>query len=83
MTMKKVSIFAFVLVAFLVMSTSAMPGVARDAPQCPANDVGNVVFFPDSTNCKYVIVLQSTVNCVFASSIGVLHSFIIFCVRYL
>lgn len=52
--MKKFELFVFVLAAFLVVSTSALPRVARSAPQCPANDVGTAVFFPDPTNCKYV-----------------------------
>ncbi|KAI9562101.1 hypothetical protein GHT06_013066 [Daphnia sinensis] len=52
MTIKKFAIFVFVLAAFLVVSTSAMPPVARAAPQCPASDVGTAVFFPDPTNCK-------------------------------
>ncbi|KAK4002627.1 Uncharacterized protein APZ42_015340 [Daphnia magna] len=52
MTMKKFELFVFVLAAFLVVSTSALPRVARSAPQCPANDVGTAVFFPDPTNCK-------------------------------
>ncbi|EFX67914.1 hypothetical protein DAPPUDRAFT_330595 [Daphnia pulex] len=40
------------LMLVLVASTSALPGVARAAPQCPENEAGNVVFFPDTTNCQ-------------------------------
>ncbi len=46
------------LMLVLVASTSALPGVARAAPQCPENDAGNVVFFPDTTNCKWVRFLE-------------------------
>jgi hypothetical protein len=46
------------LMLVLVASTSALPGVARAAPQCPENEAGNVVFFPDTTNCQWVQFLK-------------------------
>jgi len=46
------------LMLVLVASTSALPRVARAAPQCPENDTGNTVFFPDTANCQWVRFLE-------------------------
>lgn len=50
--MKSFAVFSL-LVALVIISYSEGSPVLPKGVQCPAEDVGNAVFFPDPTDCRY------------------------------